>query len=246
MRWQIAHPGQPIPSGRRHLLEERASASQMRPATMADAMSPDLYNSFGAMHGTIMVFLAIVPLAFGAFGNYVVPLQIGAPDMAFPRVNMASYQFYVIGGIDHVRQLLHSRRRGAGGLDFLFAAGDDDSNARSDVLAHRHGVSDHFVAAGRGEFHRHHHPIAGAGHDVDAAAVLCLGAVRDGVSAAAGVSAAGSRGRHAVDGQCSRHEFLPADRPGGGRASWRTSAAAAVRCCGSICSGFSVIRKFTS
>jgi cytochrome c oxidase subunit 1 len=62
-------------------------------------MSADLYNSFGAMHGTIMVFLAIVPLAFGAFGNYVVPLQIGAPDMAFPRVNMASYQFYFIGGV---------------------------------------------------------------------------------------------------------------------------------------------------
>ena len=62
-------------------------------------MSPDLYNSFGAMHGTIMVFLAIVPLAFGAFGNYVVPLQIGAPDMAFPRVNMVSYQFYFLGGV---------------------------------------------------------------------------------------------------------------------------------------------------
>src|SRR5262245_31632988 len=42
----------------------------------------DLYNSFGAMHGTIMVFMAIVPLAFAAFGNYVVPLMIGAPDMA--------------------------------------------------------------------------------------------------------------------------------------------------------------------
>ncbi len=41
----------------------------------------DLYNMFGAMHGTIMVFLGIVPLAFGAFGNYVTPLQIGAPDM---------------------------------------------------------------------------------------------------------------------------------------------------------------------
>ena len=63
------------------------------------AVSPDLYNSFGAMHGTIMVFLAIVPLAFAAFGNYLVPLQIGAPDMAFPRVNMASYQFYVLGGV---------------------------------------------------------------------------------------------------------------------------------------------------
>jgi cytochrome c oxidase subunit 1 len=40
-----------------------------------------------------------VPLAFAAFGNYVVPLMIGAPDMAFPRVNMASYQAYVLGGI---------------------------------------------------------------------------------------------------------------------------------------------------
>ena len=43
---------------------------------------PEQYNQLGAMHGTIMVFLAIVPLAVGAFGNYVVPLQIGAPDMA--------------------------------------------------------------------------------------------------------------------------------------------------------------------
>jgi cytochrome c oxidase subunit 1 len=93
MRWQIAHPSTAIPlvGG---LLEKvlGSVASQGK-------MSPDLYNSFGAMHGTIMVFLAIVPLAFAAFGNYVVPLMIGAPDMAFPRVNMASYQSYVIGGI---------------------------------------------------------------------------------------------------------------------------------------------------
>ena len=51
------------------------------------------------MHGTIMVFLAIVPLAFAAFGNYVVPLQIGAPDMAFPRVNMASFHCFFLGGV---------------------------------------------------------------------------------------------------------------------------------------------------
>ncbi len=93
MRWQIAHPGQPIPLVG-HLLER-----VLGDVAKDGKMSPDLYNSFGAMHGTIMVFLAIVPLAFGAFGNYVVPLQIGAPDMAFPRVNMASYQFYVLGGI---------------------------------------------------------------------------------------------------------------------------------------------------
>ncbi len=93
MRWQIAHPGQPIPLV--GWLLERVLGD----VAAKGVMSPDLYNSFGAMHGTIMVFLAIVPLAFGAFGNYVVPLQIGAPDMAFPRVNMASYQAYVLGGI---------------------------------------------------------------------------------------------------------------------------------------------------
>jgi len=40
-----------------------------------------------------------VPLAVGAFGNYVVPLQIGAPDMAFPKLNMASYWCYFPGGL---------------------------------------------------------------------------------------------------------------------------------------------------
>src|SRR2546425_5767453 len=60
---------------------------------------PEAYNQLGAMHGTIMVFLAIVPLAVGAFGNYVVPLQIGAPDMAFPKLNMTSYWCYFVGGV---------------------------------------------------------------------------------------------------------------------------------------------------
>ena len=95
MRWQLAHPGQPIPLVGKLL--SRVLGEDM--ASKEGVMSPDLYNSFGAMHGTIMVFLAIVPLLTGAFGNYVMPLQIGAPDMAFPRLNMMSYQFYFCGGV---------------------------------------------------------------------------------------------------------------------------------------------------
>ncbi len=93
MRWQIAHPGEAVP------VVGPLLAALFGDMAAKGTVSPDLYNSFGAMHGTIMVFMAIVPLAFAAFGNYVVPLQIGAPDMAFPRVNMASYQAYVIGGL---------------------------------------------------------------------------------------------------------------------------------------------------
>jgi cytochrome c oxidase subunit 1 len=93
MRWQIAHPGQPVP-----LLGPLLEKILGQPAA-GGAISPDLYNSFGAMHGTIMVFLGVVPLAFAAFGNYVVPLMIGAPDMCFPRVNMASYHAFFLGGV---------------------------------------------------------------------------------------------------------------------------------------------------
>src|SRR5579872_4395042 len=93
MRYSIAYPGTPIPVV--GTLLEKALGD----VAAKGIMSTDLYNSFGAMHGTIMVFLGIVPLAFAAFGNFVVPLQIGAPDMAFPRINMASYQAYVIGGL---------------------------------------------------------------------------------------------------------------------------------------------------
>ena len=94
MRWSMVSPNQPIPLV--GPLLERMFGADVAPK---GAMTPDLYNAFGAMHGTIMVFLAIVPLAFAAFGNFVVPLQIGAPDMAFPRVNMVSYQAYFLGGV---------------------------------------------------------------------------------------------------------------------------------------------------
>ena len=91
MRWQIAKPDQPIPVIGA-LLE-----SVLGNVAKDGIISAQLYNVFGAMHGTIMVFMAIVPLGFAAFGNYIVPLQIGAPDMCFPRVNMASFWAFFLG-----------------------------------------------------------------------------------------------------------------------------------------------------
>jgi cytochrome c oxidase subunit 1 len=89
MRLQLGWPGTAF-SAMKLLGESRAPGG---------VLLPEAYNQLGAMHGTIMIFLGIVPLAVGAFGNYLVPLQIGAPDMAFPKLNMASYWCYLPGGM---------------------------------------------------------------------------------------------------------------------------------------------------
>jgi|TARA_B110000263_G_scaffold56353_1_gene47944 cytochrome c oxidase subunit 1 len=94
MRWSMAYEGQAVPFVG-PLLEALLGNNVAR----GGVMSAELYNVFGAMHGTIMVFMGIVPVAFAAFGNYVVPLQIGAVDMAFPRVNMASFWAFFLGCI---------------------------------------------------------------------------------------------------------------------------------------------------
>lgn len=89
MRWQLGFPDAPMPVG------------TILPETMAPdgILLPEFYNSLVTMHGTFMVFFAIMPLLVGVFGNYLIPLKIGAPDMAFPRLNMASFWIAVPAGI---------------------------------------------------------------------------------------------------------------------------------------------------
>jgi len=57
-------------------------------------MKPDFYLSVVTMHGTIMIFFVLTTGLSGAFGNFLIPLQIGARDMAFPFLNMMSYWLY--------------------------------------------------------------------------------------------------------------------------------------------------------
>jgi cytochrome c oxidase subunit 1 len=61
-------------------------------------VSAEAYNQLFTMHGTTMVFLALMPLS-AAFFNYIIPLQIGARDVAFPRLNAFSYWVFLLGGL---------------------------------------------------------------------------------------------------------------------------------------------------
>src|SRR5215207_6599937 len=63
-----------------------------------DVLTAQQYNTMFTMHGTTMIFLAVMPLS-AAFFNFIMPLQIGARDVAFPRLNAFSLWTFVSGAI---------------------------------------------------------------------------------------------------------------------------------------------------
>src|SRR5499427_5541841 len=81
VRWQIAWPWTKVPILNHLYVAEGGQ------------MSPEAYTMLFTMHATVMIFLVIIPILAGAFGNFLIPLMIGADDMAFPTLNMLSYWF---------------------------------------------------------------------------------------------------------------------------------------------------------
>jgi len=68
-------------------------------------VEPGAYNQVFTMHGSVMMYLFIVPVAFG-LANYLVPLHIGAKEMAFPRLNALGYWLFLFGGLTMVAGFL--------------------------------------------------------------------------------------------------------------------------------------------
>src|SRR5919106_6319500 len=89
IRWQLGFRGEPMPG------------AGLLPETMASGgiLLPEYYVQLVSMHGTFMVFFAIMPLLVGVYANFLIPLKLGAHDMAFPRINMASFWLALLAGL---------------------------------------------------------------------------------------------------------------------------------------------------
>ncbi|TMM15032.1 MAG: cytochrome ubiquinol oxidase subunit I, partial [Actinobacteria bacterium] len=82
-------------------------------------LTPEAYDQIFTMHGITMIFLFVIPMTTGAFGNYLIPLMIGARDMAFPRLNAISYWIYLGSGLFLYAGLAGGHGPNAGWFDYV-------------------------------------------------------------------------------------------------------------------------------
>src|SRR5216117_1691722 len=66
IRWQLGFPGKPMPGG--GILPESMVVNGV--------ILPEYYVQLVTMHGTFMVFFAIMPLLVGVYANFLIPLKI--------------------------------------------------------------------------------------------------------------------------------------------------------------------------
>src|SRR5206468_3974216 len=82
-------------------------------------LSPETYDQLMTMHGVTMIFLFVIPMSTGAFGNYLVPLMIGARDMAFPRMNALSYWLFLGSGLFMYASVFMHAAPNSGWFDYV-------------------------------------------------------------------------------------------------------------------------------
>ena len=197
-------------------------------------VSPETYNQLFTMHGTTMIFLAIMPLV-AMFFNFLIPLQIGARDVAFPRLNAFSYWVFLFGGL-----FINS--------SFLFGAAPNGGwfgYANLTTRQYSPGLNIDFWMLGLQilgiaslaaafNFIVDDHQHARAGHEADAHADVHLDE-RSSPSSCSCWPSRSSRSRWSCS--CSTASSAPTSS---------CPPAAATRCSGSTCSGSSVTPRSTS
>jgi cytochrome c oxidase subunit I len=82
-------------------------------------LGPSRYDQLMTMHGVTMIFLFVIPMTTGAFGNYLVPLMLGARDMAFPRLNALSYWLFLGSGCLMYASVFLNMAPDAGWFDYV-------------------------------------------------------------------------------------------------------------------------------
>src|SRR3954447_10094850 len=86
-------------------------------------LSPQAYDEVFTLHGVTMIFLFVIPISMGAFGNYLVPLMIGARDMALPRMNALSFWIFLASGLLIYTSLALGNAPDAGWFNYVPLAG---------------------------------------------------------------------------------------------------------------------------
>ncbi len=86
IRYSLANPGLPMPVFGRLFGASRT-------------ISPAAYTALFSMHGSIMIFFAVTPIAIGALGNYLIPLLIGTSRMALPRINALAFYLHALASL---------------------------------------------------------------------------------------------------------------------------------------------------
>ena len=56
-------------------------------ARIINSQNHNYYNLNITLHGLIMIFFLIMPILYGGFGNYIIPINNISLDIGFPRIN---------------------------------------------------------------------------------------------------------------------------------------------------------------
>jgi cytochrome c oxidase subunit 1 len=102
-----------------------------------DLVAADTYNKLFSIHGIIMVFFFLVPVAPAVLGNFLIPMMIGARDVALPKINLLSWYLFVIGGCFEL---------------YMMIFGGVDTGWTFTTPLSTHYVNTHVIAAAMGIF----------------------------------------------------------------------------------------------